>query len=61
MRNTEFDIAILMMWHNKKLFVDDENEGNTNSEPPKKKRCTRLIKCRWWLTLRYMLKPERLN
>ena len=25
-----------MMWRNKKLFVDDENEGDSNSEPPKK-------------------------
>ena len=24
------------MWRNKKLFVDDENEGDLNSEPPKK-------------------------
>ena len=31
MFNTEFDIAILMMWRNKKLFVDDENEGDSNS------------------------------
>ena len=37
MRNTEFDIAILMMWCNKKLFVDNKNEGDSNSELPQKK------------------------
>ena len=26
-----------MMWCNKKLFVDDKNEGNSNLEQPKKK------------------------
>ena len=46
MCNTEFDISILMMWQNKKLFVNDKNEGDSNSEPPKNKDVqTHLKQC----------------